>query len=463
MKRIGRYTILGKLGRGGMSTVYKAAMPVTKKIVALKLLAPAETLVEILGMAELVRLFTAEAVTMAGIRHPGIADVRDFDHDQRGRPFYVMEYYCKDLGQMIGETFKVEQRSRILAPDKVLQYGRQVLDGLSCLHQAGIIHRDIKPFNILLTDQDSTKICDFGLSRQQGDAAIGHQGVNIGSAYYTSPEQETNPDEVDGRSDLYAVGVMLYRMVTGRLPQGSKPASSLNPLLDEAWDIFFSRAMAPKSKRYTDAAAMLDGLVQLQDHWQQHKENACRFHADAGHGVAESGPRQYLCRDTAAIVDLRRARNIFAVDGLWRPREYIANLLQDNGNGTITDHATGLLWQQSGSDYPRDWEQAGEYLRDLRQRRFGDCDGWRLPTVNELMSLLTEPTLAEQYCLAPVFDAGKRWLWSGDRRSASAAWYVSADLGFVGWQDTTCFNFIRAVCSRREFRFDPSGQVPARR
>ena len=226
MRKIGRYQIRGLLGRGGMSTVYKVAMPTTGRIVALKLLSPAQPLMDLLGEVELIRIFTAEAVTMAGLRHPHIADIRDFDKDDQGRPFYVMEYYCKNLGAMIGEHFRVEERSRIMEPDKVLHYGMQILDGLSCLHQAGIVHRDIKPYNILVTDQDSTKICDFGLSKLHGETRGRPRNLQVGSPFYAPPEQEQAPEEVDGRADLYSCAVMLYRMLTGALPDGkSKPAS----------------------------------------------------------------------------------------------------------------------------------------------------------------------------------------------------------------------------------------------
>ena len=86
-------------------------------------------------------------------------------------------------------------------------------------------------------------------------------------------------------------------------------------------------------------------------------------------------------------------------------------------------------------------------MQSLNEYSTAGCSNWRLPTVDELLSLLTEVSLREQYCMAPLFDLCKKWLWSGDKRSFIAAWYVSVDLGFVGWQDMTCFNYVRAVCS----------------
>jgi serine/threonine-protein kinase len=449
MKKIGRYQIRGILGRGGMSTVYKVAMPITGKIVALKLLLPAQPLIDLLGTSELERIFTGEAVTMAGLHHPHIADIRDFDKDDQGRPFYVMEYYCKNLGNMIGEHFRVEERSRIMAPDKVIHYGLQILDGLSCLHQASIVHRDIKPYNILVTDQDSVKICDFGLSKLRGETRGRPRNLQIGSPFYTPPEQEKEPELVDDRADLYSCAVMLYRMLTGELPDTMRKASQLNPLLDAQWDLFLATGLArDRENRFASAKAMHHALMKLQEHWQQSKEKTCTILDDqqTGNGSGRSTGEKILRRQPVKV-DPHGGRKLFKVDSLWRPRHYIANQFIDNRDATITDRACGLVWQQAGFDYPLTWEGARQYVQSLNEYSTAGCSKWRLPTVDELLSLLTEMSLREQYCMAPLFDRSKKWLWSGDKRSFIAAWYVSVDLGFVGWQDMTCYNYVRAVCS----------------
>ncbi len=434
------------LGRGGMSTVYKVSMPVTGKIVALKLFAPNPNLLEIMGSdRELRQLFTAEAVTMAGLHHPHIADIWDFDEDDAGRPFYVMEYLCRNLGAMIGEHFRVEEKSRRVTPETALRFTRQILDGLSCLHQAGIVHRDIKPYNILLTDRDQVKICDFGLSRLHGEPFPGPASINVGSPYYTAPEQERDPETADQRADLYSVGVLLYRMLTGELPATPvrMAASQKNQVLDPTWDRFLDQALAQEpAARFASAAAMLTALDELARHWQHTKEKTCGFLEPA---PAAAGTR-LLLRSTPLKARPNEARQLFGLDALWRPNRYLAADFVADPVGTVLHQATGLLWQRSGGDFPLTWAEAGQYIESLNRRRFAGRTDWRLPTVAELSSLLLRPDSLEHHCLDPVFHRRQRHLWSCDRRSFLAAWYVNVELGFVGWQDDTCHSSVRAVC-----------------
>ncbi|MBR9979793.1 MAG: hypothetical protein KFF50_02070, partial [Desulfatitalea sp.] len=136
MRHVGRYMIRGLLGRGGMAKVFKVTLPVIDKTAALKLLAPNPLLARLLGMDKLRDLFVAEARAMTALRHPNIVAIHDFD-DHLGNPFYVMDFYANNLGNMMGETYRVEAPSRVLAVEKALDYTRQTLAGLACLHDAG--------------------------------------------------------------------------------------------------------------------------------------------------------------------------------------------------------------------------------------------------------------------------------------------------------------------------------------
>jgi serine/threonine protein kinase len=448
MKKIGRYEICGLLGKGGMSTVYKARVPTIGKVVALKLLKPHPHLLEQLGMKALRERFTAEAVTMARLHHLHLVDVWDFDESD-GQPFFVMEYFCNNLGLLIGETYRVENPSRPLPVPQVIHYGRQILEGLACMHQAEIIHRDIKPFNILLTEQDKVKISDFGMSRLRGEVWTGPPTLMVGSPYYAAPEQEKDPDAVDARSDLYAVGVLLYRMLNGQLPDNPpSPAGQAVPGLDPAWDSFFRMATAHRpADRFPNAINMWAALDELERHWQEQVRTACAAPTYvsalplAMPPAVGSVPRQAPLK-----VPPKDARSTFDLDPLWRPCRFLTVDFAVLGNGTVKDRNTGLTWQQAGSDYPLTWQEAQDYVKQLNHRQFVGINAWRLPTVAELVTLVTATPISGISCLAPIFDPTQRRLWSADRSSFMAAWYVSTDLGFVDHHDFTCRSHVRAVC-----------------
>ncbi|MGD9036769.1 MAG: protein kinase [Syntrophobacterales bacterium] len=448
MKKIGKYEICGLLGKGAMSVVYKVRFPRFDKIAALKLLSPHPHLVGSLGMEEIKKRFVAEAKTMASLRHPNIVSIWDFDEDE-GRPFLVMEYYCNSLGLIIGETYQIEDPSRALTLDKTVHYLRQILAGLRRLHQAGIIHRDIKPFNILVTDEDTVKISDFAFSKLRGEVWKPPPNVMVGSPCYAAPEQEQEPDGVDVKADIYSVGVMLHRMLTGKFPVGARiRASEFHPDVTEEWDSFLTRAVAPERRdRFASSGEMLQALEQLAADWQERKEQICSVASPRLATNKNRPDSTRILRAQPIKVRPRQARQEFQLDQLWRPRHYVDNDFKEHGDTTVTDRVTGLLWQQDGSDFPMTWKEAQAYVQQLNSERFAGRSNWRLPTVTELCSLLIETGDTAALCIEPLFSQEKRWLWSADRRSFVAAWYVSVDMGFVSWQDFSCYFFVRAVCS----------------
>jgi serine/threonine-protein kinase len=184
MRKIGRYQIRGLLGTGGMGRVYKAMLPVVEKVVAVKRLEPHEHMLRLLGRDQVESLFYTEARILANTRHANLAPLFDFDHDEAGRPFFVMEYLCMNLGTLIGETYEMERPTRSLPPERAARYITQTLEGLARLHYAGIIHRDIKPYNLLLTDDDRVKIIDLGLSRLRGEIKALPETFKIGTPFY---------------------------------------------------------------------------------------------------------------------------------------------------------------------------------------------------------------------------------------------------------------------------------------
>jgi len=431
-----------------MCAVYKVAMPVTGKIMALKLLAPSPFLASLVGREEIERRFTAEAAALAGLNHPNVAAVWDFGRTGR-RPFFLMEYYCRDLGQVIGETAEVEAPTRRLPLPRAASYALQTLEGLARLHHAGIVHRDIKPFNLLLTDEDQIKITDFGLSKVRGEALAGPSGLKVGSPFYAAPEQEDDPDLAGPRADLYSVGVTLYRMLTGVLPvwplHGQSLPSALSRDLDEAWDDYFLRVLSPRPEtRHRGAREMAAELAVLLEGWKVRLESACLLATQDRPRPSPIPPSQKRARREPVKVSGKHTREQLGLDFLWRPRCYAYQSLVP-APGKVLDEASGLEWQTSGSPYRLTWHEAHEYVANLNATRFAGARDWRLPTVDELSRILSPPLEFTGHCLNPVFDRDMRLLWSVDRRAFTQAWFADTELGAFAWADMTCRRHVRAV------------------
>lgn len=444
--KIGRYDIVGVIGRGGMGTVYRAVDSGTEMVVALKLLRPADPLIDLLGMPKLYEIFTTEAQKMADLNHPNIVRILDLD-SYDGTPFFTMEYHCSNIGMMIGEHFIMEDSTRVISPEKVLAYGSQVLGGLRCIHEAGIVHRDIKPHNVLITDKDTAQICDFGMAKQEDEESFDVEGLKIGSPYYISPEQNKNPENADQRSDLYSTAVMLYRMLTGELP-GMKSflLSRVNPLYDRTWDDFFIKALEwNPAARFQDANEMASALLHLELHLEKRKAEACRTVQEK-----ESDTVRHRLRTLPVRVSGYKAQQAFAVNELWQPVRYLVNAFTGQSAESVLDSATGLIWQRKDHGIRVDRDGADKIISALNAARFCGLSTWRLPTVNELLTLINDPAMAAGDCSKDIPQLANNWYWSCDRRSEQTSWYVNIRPGYTGWQENGCRYSVRAVASHTE-------------
>jgi serine/threonine-protein kinase len=241
-------------------------------------------------------------------------------------------------------------------------------------------------------------------------------------------------------------------MLTGRLPHSPAPSlSQFNTDLDASWDDFIRRVLSPDpSRRFSSARRMHAQLDVLAAEWEDRKARICRLPRAATAAAAPKTPVKRRLRRDCVKIHPQAAADRFGTDELRRPLNYVANAFVGEADAIVRDEATGLMWQQGGCAFPLNWKDAGRYLEKLNSTAFAGFNDWRIPTVDELMSLLTEVPQAEDYCIEPLFDQTQKWLWSCDRRSFTAAWYVSVDLGFVAWQDFSAYFYVRAVRTASE-------------
>jgi serine/threonine protein kinase len=212
-KTVGKYRILDRIGRGGMGTVYRAVDETLDRDVAIKVLNPD------LGDPEVLKRFRAEAVALARLNHPGIATIYELTRHEDDL-LMVMEF-------VRGETLQeLSERLGPLAPPQAGHLCLQILEALGHAHRAGVVHRDLKPANIMVTDGGLVKVMDFGIARVLGTEHVTHAGYMMGTPAYMAPEQVLGAD-VDGRADLYAVGVVFFRLLSRELPFTAETAIAM--------------------------------------------------------------------------------------------------------------------------------------------------------------------------------------------------------------------------------------------
>lgn len=240
-KTVRDYKIISKIGEGGMGIVYSAEHVHLEKKVAIKCLSPQ------LGLnSDFLDRFRKEAKAQANLTHPNIIQVNDFFEDG-GQFFLVLEYVeGLSLDELIAQKGKLPEK-------EALEVFKDILRGLNFAHSKGIIHRDVKPSNIILTKDGTAKIMDFGIALMMGVERKTKTGMTIGTAHYMSPEQIKDPKNMDHRSDIYSAGIILYEMLAGRVPfDGDTEAVIYLKHLEE---------VAPDIKSSTEISPILEGIL----------------------------------------------------------------------------------------------------------------------------------------------------------------------------------------------------------
>lgn len=308
-KTISHYRILEKLGDGGMGVVYKAHDTKLDRFVALKFLLEAEPVFCSIGTDEQGRVpydrpalerIQREARASSALDHPNICTVHEID-EYEGLPFIAMQF-------LAGQTLKHEINGQPLATEKILDIGMQIADALVTAHAAGIVHRDIKPANIFVTSRGEVKILDFGLAKMTGhretvapaldaepstsgpsslssEDTISKTGAAFGTVAYMSPEQ-VRGEALDGRSDIFSLGVVLYEMTTGALPwrgfatheifenilhsTTTPPSIPGRALPEQLVRIINAATEKDREARYQTAAELRDDLASLKEKLGHH-------------------------------------------------------------------------------------------------------------------------------------------------------------------------------------------------
>ena len=259
-----RYEIVEKIGGGGMALVYKAKCRLLNRFVAVKILRP-----EFTNDEEFVSKFKRESQAAASLSHPNIVNIYDVGNDEDDIYYIVMEYIKgKTLKQIIREKGALE-------PEAAIHIAKQIALALEHAHSNHIVHRDIKPHNILITEDGRVKVTDFGIARAVTSSTVTNTGNVIGSVHYFSPEQARG-GYVDKKSDIYSLGVVLYEMITGQVPfDGESPISialkhihesvplpsHLNKDIPKALeDIVLKALQKDQIKRYSSAEEMMEDL-----------------------------------------------------------------------------------------------------------------------------------------------------------------------------------------------------------
>lgn len=317
-----RYEILDAIGVGGMAMVYKAYCHRLHRFVAVKILRK-----DLASDAEFRRRFHDEAQAVAMLSHPNIVSVYDVSRDQD------LEYIVMELIDGITLKQYMKKKGGILSWREALHYMTQIMRALSHAHSRGIIHRDIKPQNIMVLRDGSVRVADFGIARVMSAAQNTLTQEALGSVHYISPEQARG-SHIDERADLYSAGVVLYEMLTGRLPfEGDSPVSvaiqhissiplsprELNPEIPEALEAITLKAMASNvDRRYKNAEEMIRDL-------EEFRKNPNINFGYEHHGLLQSDePTQVI--DTSITSSLSRrkvpARMADASNDLYSYDEY---------------------------------------------------------------------------------------------------------------------------------------------
>ncbi|MDQ6682865.1 MAG: protein kinase, partial [Chloroflexota bacterium] len=296
----GRYRIIAPLGEGGMATIWRALDEQLDREVAVKLLRP-----QYGSDAGFAARFRQEARSAGSLSHPNIVSVFDYGTD----PTDDNQYIVMELVEGDNLSTVLQERGSLSTEDSV-RVAIAIASALEAAHRRGIVHRDVKPGNILITDEGDVKVTDFGIARAVSEASMTVTGTTLGSVHYFSPEQARG-DEVTGTSDVYSLGIVLYEMLTGRRPfegdsaagvalrrlnEDPPPPSTYKPVPAGLSAIIMRALQRDPARRFPDAGSLAEALRV----WRRNPDQPVPLGAAGAAGV--TGAAALAASEAAATV-----------------------------------------------------------------------------------------------------------------------------------------------------------------
>ena len=354
---LGRYSVTRKIGQGGMGAVYEATHTLIGKRVAVKVL-----LDKYARKEQVVARLEQEARLASSIGHENIIDITDFGQTEDGRTFVVMEFL---EGESLAELLN---REGPLPEARIVDIAHQIASALGAAHDKGIVHRDVKPENVFLLrrkDRDFVKVVDFGISKSLRASDAGEEdsprltqtGMVLGTPLYMSPEQARGDDELDARIDVYAVGVIMYELATGRVPftgtnylsiisqvlnDTPKSPRSYRPELSEELEAVILKALEKdRDARYQSTSEMLADLSTLADD-PTHSTQRARITGPRRKPVNRGGLRSVAWIAVIAGIIAAVAVTVTATMGTTPPKVPAAGGAADAGTGPLAAIDAGV-------------------------------------------------------------------------------------------------------------------------
>ncbi|MBF0204627.1 MAG: DUF1566 domain-containing protein, partial [Desulfamplus sp.] len=411
---------------------------------------------------------------------PYMVDIIDYGETVMGQSCVLMEYMPLSLEQAITKEGKFNEYKACL-------YFTEILKGLQFQEIYNIIHRDIKPANLFIF-ADTIKAGDHSfISISAMSTGAKDMSEAFGTPAYSAPE--VFDTYYSHSADRWAAAVIFFQMITGQLPFKGETvlkimAAIINnspdyTLIPEKYRGFLEKCFQKNPRdRHPDVENMiaefeaclisdhitseikpehpvLSSISQLIRPAPESPEDKI----SAGEGISTIGDKSsaenkvsvqkinriWKLRKEPITVHEDESKKIFELDDKGHPLEYVQNRYEVSAKGTITDNATGLMWQQSGSNINFPYAAALSYIDMLNNECFAGYSDWRIPTIAELLSLL-EPEKANGYLhISSLFDNKQQWCWSSDKRTKSSGWYVFFYSGNVNWDFFDLDNYVRGV------------------